>query len=51
MTKQHRLTPEQWKSIELYAEDNAYDACFLELRTRIEELESDALEQSSSCAL
>jgi hypothetical protein len=40
MTKPHRLTPEQWESIELYAEDNAYDACFLELRARIEALEA-----------
>ena len=40
MTNQHRATPEQWESIELYAEDNAYDACFLELRARIEALEA-----------
>jgi hypothetical protein len=40
MTNQHRLTPAQWESIELYAEDNAYDACFLELRARIEALEA-----------
>jgi hypothetical protein len=40
MTKPYRLTPEQWESIELYAEDNAYDACFLELRARIEALEA-----------
>ena len=40
MTKPHRLTPEQWESIERYAEDNAYDACFLELRARIEALEA-----------
>jgi hypothetical protein len=40
MPKQHRLTPAQWESIELYAEDNAYDACFLELRSRIEALEA-----------
>ena len=40
MTKPHRLTPEQWESIELYAEDNAHDACFLELRARIEALEA-----------
>lgn len=40
MTKPYRLTPEQWESIELYAEDNAYDACFLELRSRIEALEA-----------
>jgi hypothetical protein len=46
MTKPYRATPEQWESIERYAEDNAYDACFLELRARIEDLEADALEQS-----
>jgi hypothetical protein len=40
MTNQHRATPEQWKSIELYAYDNTYDACFLELRARIEALEA-----------
>jgi hypothetical protein len=40
MTKQHRLTPAQWESIELWAEDNVYDACFLELRARIEALEA-----------
>jgi hypothetical protein len=40
MTKPYRLTPAQWESIELYAEDNAYDACFLELRARIETLEA-----------
>ena len=26
MSKTHRLTPEQWESIERYADDNAYDA-------------------------
>jgi hypothetical protein len=40
MTKPYRLTPEQWESIERYAEDNVYDACFLELRARIEALEA-----------
>ena len=40
MTKPHRVTPEQWESIELYADDNVYDACFLELRARIEALEA-----------
>jgi hypothetical protein len=40
MTKQHRLTPEQWESIELYAEDNDHDACLLELRARVEALEA-----------
>jgi hypothetical protein len=40
MAKPYRLTPAQWESIERYAEDNAYDACFLELRARIEALEA-----------
>jgi hypothetical protein len=40
MTKQHRATPEQWKTIELYAEDNDHDACLLDLRDRIEALEA-----------
>ena len=40
MTKPRRATPEQWESIERYAEDNVYDACFLELRARIEALEA-----------
>jgi hypothetical protein len=40
MTKPHRATPEQWESIERYAEDNVYDACFLELRARVEALEA-----------
>ena len=40
MTKPYRLTPAQWESIERYAEDNSYDACFLELRARIEALEA-----------
>jgi len=40
MTKPYRLTPEQWESIELYAEDNDHDACLLELRARIEALEA-----------
>ena len=39
MIKQHRVTPEQWESIELYADDNLYDACFLELRARVEALD------------
>jgi hypothetical protein len=33
-------TPEQWETIEKYAYDNTYDACFLELRARIEALEA-----------
>jgi hypothetical protein len=40
MTKPYRLTPAQWEAIELYAEDNGYDACLLELRARIEALEA-----------
>jgi hypothetical protein len=40
MTDQHRATPEQWESIKRWAEDNVYDACFLELRARIEALEA-----------
>ena len=40
MSKTHRLTPEQWESIERHADDNIYDACFLELRDRIEGLEA-----------
>jgi hypothetical protein len=39
MTKQHRVTPEQWESIELYADDNLYDTCILELRARVEALD------------
>jgi len=35
----HKATSEQWESIEVYADDNLYDACFLELRTRVETLE------------
>jgi hypothetical protein len=40
MTKQHRATPEQWESIERWAEVNVSGACFLELRARIETLEA-----------
>jgi hypothetical protein len=40
MTKPHRATPEQWESLEQYADDCVYDACFLELRARIEALEA-----------
>jgi len=45
MTNQHRATPEQWKTVEIYAEDgsdedNATDSCLLELRDRIEQLEA-----------
>jgi hypothetical protein len=40
MTKPYRLTPEQWEAIELYADKTVFDACFLELRDRIEALEA-----------
>lgn len=40
MTEQHKAAPEQWESIEMYAEDNVYDACILELRARVEALEA-----------
>ena len=40
MTKPHRATPEQWESIELYADSLDADACILELRARIEALEA-----------
>jgi hypothetical protein len=39
MTKPHRATPEQWESIERYADSSAPYSCFLELRARIEALE------------
>ena len=59
MTKHRRVTPEEWESIELHAEDNLYDACLLELRARIEALEAGATcphvrssdEGTSYCAL
>ena len=44
----YKATPEHWSSLELYAEDNVYDDCLLELRARVEELEADAMEQSRS---
>lgn len=40
MTKQHRATPEQWESIELYAGGSDAYSCFIELRARIEALEA-----------
>jgi hypothetical protein len=40
MTDQHRATPEQWEFIELYAADTISGSCILELRARIEALES-----------
>jgi hypothetical protein len=39
MTKPHRATPEQWETIERYADTSDPYACFLELRARIEALE------------
>jgi hypothetical protein len=39
MAKPHRATPEQWESIERYADSIAY-SCILELRARIEALEA-----------
>jgi len=39
MTKQHKATPEQWETIEKYADSVGY-ACILELRARIEALEA-----------
>jgi hypothetical protein len=39
MTNQHRATPEQWETIEKYADSIAY-ICILELRSRIEALEA-----------
>jgi hypothetical protein len=40
MTKQHRVTPEQWETIERYADTSDPYSCFLELRARIEALEA-----------
>jgi len=40
MAKPYRLTPAQWESIERYADTNNPYSCFLELRARIEVLES-----------
>jgi hypothetical protein len=39
MTKQHKATPEQWETIEKYADSVGY-ACILELRARVEALEA-----------
>jgi hypothetical protein len=44
----YKATPEHWSSLELYAEDNVYDDCLLELRARVEDLEADAMEQARS---
>ena len=40
MPKPHRATPEQWETIEKYADTSAPYSCFLELRARIEALEA-----------
>ena len=40
MTKQHRATPEQWETIELYAGISALYSCIIELRVRIEALDA-----------
>ena len=40
MTKQHKATPEQWESIERYADSSDPYSCFIELRARIEALEA-----------
>jgi hypothetical protein len=39
MTKQHKATPEQWETMEKYAESIGY-SCILELRARIEAMEA-----------
>jgi hypothetical protein len=44
----YKATPEHWSSLELYAEDNVYDDCLLELRARVEDLKADAMEQARS---
>jgi hypothetical protein len=40
MTKQHKATPEQWETIERYADTSDPYSCILELRDRIEALEA-----------
>jgi hypothetical protein len=40
MTKPHRATPEQWETIERYADTSDPYSCLLELRARIEALEA-----------
>jgi hypothetical protein len=40
MTNQHRATPEQWETIERYADTSDPYSCILELRDRIEALEA-----------
>ena len=44
----HRATVEQWESLENDDSTFAYEACILELRTRVEALEVDANEDSAS---
>ena len=39
MTKPHRATPEQWETIEKYADSSGPYSCILELHARIEALE------------
>jgi hypothetical protein len=53
MTEQHRATPEQWEHVEVSAGMKqqipwATADCLLELRSRIEALEADQLEQAES---
>jgi hypothetical protein len=38
--EQHKATPEQWETIERYADTSDPYSCFLELRARIEALEA-----------
>jgi hypothetical protein len=40
MTNQHRATPEQWETIERYADTSDPYSCLLGLRARIEALEA-----------
>ena len=40
MSTDYRATPEQWETIEKYADSSAPYSCFLELRARIEALEA-----------
>lgn len=47
----HKATPEQWAQCEEWAQNpviGASDACILELRARVESLEQDAEEDSTS---
>ena len=38
--EQHKATPEQWETIERYADTSDPYSCFLELRDRLEALEA-----------